>query len=747
MALELAAWYDVTIANSDPQARAQAQADGFPVLDPARLADHIGDFDRIVAQLGNNPFFHGDAAGVLARWPAVAVLHDRDLIHLVRLADVYPGGLAAARYSERGLRGLMDQSAAVGSAVVRPALGVLVHSAAARSSLIEGPDRLPASMVTEVPLVVIARPSLTREEARSRLSVPDSEVVVATFGRVEPEKGVDLFLAALRGAVGPDVAIRIVVVGPTGNTGYLERLQGLAAGLPVTFTGALDDDAYDQWLAACDIAVQLRPTGRGETSAAVLEALAAGCAVVVEASGSMAQPAELGALPVASPVDPGELAATLRRLIVDRSMRERLAAEGAARANAAHGQQAAAAAYRDAIEAFYARALRAQPGPLPAAGLMPFKVRNRQPALQRLFVDVTSVALTQRRTGIERVIISMTRGLAEVAEPPVHVVEQHEGSFRHAQAAIGPILDIPTPDLGGEHVDFAEGDVLLCLETKAQPEAWRECLEAARARGARRVQMVYDLLPLQMPEFFPPFVGPWFGHWLAEVAHDADLLVTDSDATSRDLEAWLRDERPTASRAPVRRVRLAHEIGIPLPHPEAVATRRRGSNRVLFVGTIEPRKGVEVLLDAAESLWGRGEAVEFTVVGRPGWASPVLLARLRALADSHQPLAWLPAASDLDLQWEYLHADLLVMPSRGEGFGLPIVEAVSHGVPVLARDLPVFRELLGPDGDYFQRDGDLPDAILRRLASPAPPVLVPERSVTWRQTALDLLDAIDVITR
>jgi glycosyltransferase involved in cell wall biosynthesis len=261
-----------------------------------------------------------------------------------------------------------------------------------------------------------------------------------------------------------------------------------------------------------------------------------------------------------------------------------------------------------------------------------------------------------------------------------------------------------------------------------------------------RVHMVYDLLPLEMPEFFPPFVGPWFGRWLAAAAAHADLVVTDSDATSRALEAWLRDELPMGDRPPVRRVRLAHEIGVPLPHPEAVASRRRGRSRVLFVGTIEPRKGIEVLLDAAQLLWDRGEAIEFRVVGRPGWASPALLNRLRSLADSGHPLIWLPDASDLDLQWEYLHADLLVMPSRGEGFGLPIVEAVAHGVPVVARDLSVFRELLGPDGDYFQRDVDLPDAILRRLASPAPPALVPDRWVTWRQAARDLLDAIDGIT-
>ena len=65
---------------------------------------------------------------------------------------------------------------------------------------------------------------------------------------------------------------------------------------------------------------------------------------------------------------------------------------------------------------------------------------------------------------------------------------------------------------------------------------------------------------------------------------------------------------------------------------------------------------------------------------------------------SARPLTWLRDASDEELRLEYLEADLLVMASRGEGFGLPIVEALAHGTPVVARDLPVFRELLGDHG-------------------------------------------------
>lgn len=121
---------------------------------------------------------------------------------------------------------------------------------------------------------------------------------------------------------------------------------------------------------------------------------------------------------------------------------------------------------------------------------------------------------------------------------------------------------------------------------------------------------------------------------------------------------------------------------------------------------------------------------------------PTVIERLERLSGSGAPLTWVQEATDDDLQWEYLNSDLLVMASRGEGFGLPVVEAISHGLPVLARDLPVFRELLGDEGDYFRLDSELPAAILKRLHSTDPVRFDADRLVTWAESAKEVLGAI-----
>jgi glycosyltransferase involved in cell wall biosynthesis len=286
------------------------------------------------------------------------------------------------------------------------------------------------------------------------------------------------------------------------------------------------------------------------------------------------------------------------------------------------------------------------------------------------------------------------------------------------------------------------GDWLVVTSVTQTPGPLRRSIDQWRDQGGHVLQVVHDLLPIRVPGFFPG-AQEWFSEWLRVVTTRADLLVCDSEATAQDLRSWLVENPPDRPDAPmVAHMRLGYDLIRSVPYPQTLRIRRRGRRRVLCVGTIEPRKGVESVLDAAESLWSRGEDVEFVLVGRPGWAGPELIDRLAVLHRSARPLTWLRDASDEELRLEYLDADLLVMASRGEGFGLPIVEALAHGTPVVARDLHVFRELLGDQAAYFERDEDLAHVLLARLRSDAPIDYVSERLVPWRDTAADLLHAM-----
>ncbi|MEZ5569488.1 MAG: glycosyltransferase family 1 protein [Halioglobus sp.] len=122
---------------------------------------------------------------------------------------------------------------------------------------------------------------------------------------------------------------------------------------------------------------------------------------------------------------------------------------------------------------------------------------------------------------------------------------------------------------------------------------------------------------------------------------------------------------------------------------------------LLMVGTIEPRKGHEQVLNAMELLWSQGYKLSLVVVGSIGWVSEDFADRLKRTSRDTSSFCLLNYVSDSMLQSLYQNAAGTMMASLGEGFGLPLIEAANYGSPLLARDLPVFREVCGDAAWYF----------------------------------------------
>ncbi|CAM2165660.1 Glycosyl transferase family 1 [Burkholderia orbicola] len=158
-----------------------------------------------------------------------------------------------------------------------------------------------------------------------------------------------------------------------------------------------------------------------------------------------------------------------------------------------------------------------------------------------------------------------------------------------------------------------------------------------------------------------------------------------------------------------------------------------------MVGTVEPRKGHDQVLGAVEELWQRGFDVVLVVAGRQGWNVESFASRLRAHPENGKRIIWLEDVSDSQLGWLYKNLGGLVMASMAEGFGLPLVEAMHHGMPILARDLPVFREIAGESASYFYGDNpiELADRILEWIndsESKRAPATDRTRLLNWRES-------------
>ena len=139
--------------------------------------------------------------------------------------------------------------------------------------------------------------------------------------------------------------------------------------------------------------------------------------------------------------------------------------------------------------------------------------------------------------------------------------------------------------------------------------------------------------------------------------------------------------------------------------------RPNGQPPYLTVGTIEPRKNHVLLLDALDQVWQQYPDTSLCIVGRIGWLCEELVSRIVRHPQYNRSLFMFNDLSDAELEYCYQHARGLIFPSHAEGFGLPVVEALQHGLHVLVSDIPIHREVGREFCTYF--DHQSPDALAR----------------------------------
>ncbi|MCZ8321940.1 MAG: glycosyltransferase [Novosphingobium sp.] len=222
-----------------------------------------------------------------------------------------------------------------------------------------------------------------------------------------------------------------------------------------------------------------------------------------------------------------------------------------------------------------------------------------------------------------------------------------------------------------------------------------------RRRGVSINLVVYDLLPHFKPEWFPPATVTNYRRWLGVLARQSDRCLCITRTVAHELSSLWTDSHRADGAIEIHPFVLGADLAASFPTrglPAAMPELRQWLSQhrvILCVGTVEPRKGYDQALDAITAIWRDAPSSDLALlfVGSPGWMTEGLQQQIRDHSEFGQRLRWLDEASDELLSELYQHAHGLLAASRGEGFGLPLVEALQHGLPVLARDLPVFREI------------------------------------------------------
>lgn len=210
-------------------------------------------------------------------------------------------------------------------------------------------------------------------------------------------------------------------------------------------------------------------------------------------------------------------------------------------------------------------------------------------------------------------------------------------------------------------------------------------------RQTARVVTVHDLCWRRQPDSMQATTRFLDTALMPRALRQADRIIAVSHATRTELLNW----RPELAD----KVRVVHEAASELPDPEPVEHLARWQVRppyVLFVGTQEPRKNLPRLLQAWRRIAPSTPGI-LVVAGATGWGN-IDLARLVAAANLEQRVRILGAVDDRDLATLYRHACCLGLPSLYEGFGLPLVEAMAMGTPVLTSNVASMPEVAGDAG-------------------------------------------------
>ncbi len=377
--------------------------------------------------------------------------------------------------------------------------------------------------------------------------------------------------------------------------------------------------------------------------------------------------------------------------------------------------------------------------------------RNRQ-----LYVDISELVRHDAATGVQRVTRSILHQLLSRAPEgytvtPVYATTNELG-YRYAHQFIAKFTG-RLDDRPDALIESIPGDVFLGLDLQHQVTRYQSSyLSALRARGVSVYFVVYDLLPIQFPQYWPSMFAV-HTEWL-QVLSRFDGVICISRAVANEFKHWSAQHAvPRLRPFKIGWFHLGADIDNSLPSkglPEdgvSVLAKMAARPTFLSVGTIEPRKAHHQVLDAFDQLWAQGQDVNLVLVGKAGWLMDDFIKRLENHPERNNRFFWLSGVSDEYLEKIYDSATCLVTASVGEGFGLPLIESAQHGLPIIARDIPVFREVAGNCAQYFS--GDAPDAIvvavkiwLARNAKGLTPNVANMPWLTWEQSANQLKKVI-----
>lgn len=370
-------------------------------------------------------------------------------------------------------------------------------------------------------------------------------------------------------------------------------------------------------------------------------------------------------------------------------------------------------------------------------------------------LDVNATAKSEFLTGIQRVVRGVAARWHERTDVEVVVWTSRGGAYRaldETERARVLRMEAAAFDGGDTHADDSSEIIVPwgvpVVVTEVPHGLLNDRLAAMAEMTRSSVRLVgYDCIPFASPELIDAREPEKFGRYL-ELVKQSDRVAAISRTAAAEFEGF-------CEALPAQGLTGPEVVACPLPTTVPVSSGEHDEQRcavplVVCIGSIGRRKNQVALVEAAETLWREGLEFEVRIFGYRGSEHTPLWRLASDLSQLGRRLVIESGVADAQISAALDEARCLVFPSLHEGFGLPVVEALSQGVPVITSDFGSLREVAEDQGALLVDPSDpgavasalrallTDDALHARLVAQA--AARPER--TWSHYADDLWKAL-----
>ena len=754
----LSDYYDITLIVEQKECENLYKDIKFEIQSPNWYKENKNIFDRVLFHFGNSTL-HLYMMEAIKEKNAVVVLHDFFLSGVYAHEELNSNKnnfWSNELYNSHGYKALQkrfseqtDENTLLefpcNFDILKNAIGVIVHSSYSKKLFEDFYEKSNRQIWTHIPLL--------REEVSKNIEIfkPKDDFIISSFGFLDNSKQNHILLEAfISSKLSKIKECKLIFVGECSNSQYLKELKVKIKKHSledrVTITGWTDNQTFSNYLATTNIAVQLRTKSRGETSAAVLDCMNYAIPTIVNANGSFAELDKNSVFMLEDNFTVKDLEIALETLYYDKNQRENLSKNAKKEIQTKHNPKICAKQYFEAIENSYKNSTidkniviqnLSSLENLPKNDRDLFAISQAindnfpDPLEQKqLLIDISTICKNDLKTGIERVVRAYLMEIFKNppknyrVEPVYLSLEDNIWQYNYAREFTSKLLNIPNHILYDEKIDVSKGDIFFCVDFNRDAiiEASKtDIFEDYQNKGVFINFEVYDLLPISNPEFFPPQNKEPHLEWIKTICkYSNNIICISKDVEQKLKELILNEKIKTKQNQKISSVHLGADINSSAPtlgfpsNKKEIMEKLSSKPTFLIVSTIEPRKGHIQTIQSFEELW-KTDDINLVIVGKEGWKGledekrrtiPQIINKIKSHKELNKRLFWLENISDEFLEEIYKISTALIAPSQAEGFGLPLIEAAQSNIPIIARDIPVFKEVAKEFAYYFENTNE-----------------------------------------